>query len=369
MTRARRVAFVIHSFDRGGSGRVVAHLAHGFAAAGLEVTILAFCRGGAAEAQAEAIAGPDVAIDYFARDLGRRPLDLAAGLPRLVGRLRRDPPDVVIGAANNVAVVTAAAVRLAGMGATRCYLKTTNPVAGSRHRGIGRRVRDRSYRAAFRRADGVWTLSPDEADEMRAAFPRFADLFTPVVNPYVTPEMLAEPAHAAATLAGGQVVAVARLDPQKRLERLLAAFARVRHPDARLLILGEGQERPALEALVDTLGLRDRVSMPGHVEGVAAALHASDLLVMTSDYEGLPAAVLEAMAANCPVLSTPCFPAARTLLVGAEGCGIIEDLSPDALAARIDERLARPRPTRLRAVAERFSIQNGVASHLAALDT
>ena len=346
---------------------MVAYLARGFVAAGLDVTILVFCRGGPFEAQAEAIAGPDVAIEYVARDLGRRPLDLAAGLPRLVRRLRRDPPDVVIGAANNVALVTALAVRLAGSSGTRTYLKTTNPVASSRHHGIGRRLRHRGYAAAFRWVDGVWTLSADEADEMRPAFPRYADLFSAVVNPYVTPAMLAEPIQVAARVTGKQVIAVARLDRQKRLERLLAAFARVRHPDARLLILGEGEERPVLEAQVQALGLADRVSMPGHVADVAAALHASDLLVMTSDYEGLPAAVLEAMAANCPVLSTPCFPAARTLLAEAEGCGIIEDTSPDRIAAQIDDRLAQPRPARLRAIAEHYSVENGILSHLTAL--
>ena len=133
------------------------------------------------------------------------------------------------------------------------------------------------------------------------------------------------------------------------------------------MILGEGEERAALERLVGDLGLTGRVDMPGHIAGVAAALHASDLLVMTSDYEGLPAAVLEAMAANCPVLATECFPAARTLLSRAEGCGIITDVASKRIAEQIDEALARPRPTALSAVAERHSIANGVASHVAAL--
>ena len=188
-----RVCFVIHNFDRGGSGRVAGHLARGFAERGMEVTILAFARGGPAEADVEAIAGTDVSIEYVAYPLGARPLDLAAGLPRLVRALRRRRPDVVIGAANNVAMVTAAAVRMAGLEGTRCYLKTTNPVASSRHRGIARRIRRWGYAAAFRMVDGVWTLSWDEAAEMMAAFPRFADRFRAVVNPYVTPAMLAVP--------------------------------------------------------------------------------------------------------------------------------------------------------------------------------
>lgn len=363
-----RVSFVIHNFDRGGSGRVVGHLARGFAARGMTVGIIAVSSGGPAEREVEAIAGPKVSIEYLGTSCGVRSLDLMVGLPRLVRKLREARPDIIIGAANNVAFALAAAVRLAGLENTRCYLKTTNPIASSRHRGLVRAIRRLAYSATFALADEVWTLSPDEADEMIAAFPRHRDRFRAVANPYVTPAMLAEPAVAPPPAAGRKrVAAVARLDRQKRLERLIAAFARVRHPNAELLILGEGDERASLERLVAELGLGERVAMPGHVADVAARLRQSDLLVMTSDYEGLPAAVLEAMAVDCPVLSTDCFPAARSLLGNAEGCGIITDHSPGPLALQIDACLARSRPTRLRHIAESFSIENGVASHIAAI--
>ena len=199
---------------------------------------------------------------------------------------------------------------------------------------------------------------------MRVEFPEFAPLFHDVANPYVTPAMLSIPAQPVSSFPGKTVICVARLTAQKRLERLIEAFAHVRHPDTRLLILGEGEDRPTLTALVEKLGLHDRVSMPGYVADVAQKLYAADLFVLPSDYEGLPAAVLEAMAANCPVLSTDCFPAARSLLENAEGCAIIEDTAPLALAADIDRHLAQPKPTQLRAVAERYSISNGVASHI-----
>ena len=107
--------------------------------------------------------------------------------------------------------------------------------------------------------------------------------------------------------------------------------------------------------------------MPGYVPDVAQALHDADLFVLTSDYEGLPAAVLEAMAADCPVLCTDCFPAARTLLTNSEGCAIIEDVSPQVLARQIKIALAQPRPTTLRKTAELYSIANGVRSHVDAL--
>ena len=308
-----------------------------------------------------------MAIRYFGPRPGWRPLDLAFGLPRLIRWLRAERPDILIAAANNVGLVTAIAHRLAGLVQARLILKTTNPIATSRHRGLLRRIRRWSYALAFREANAVWTLSPDESREMIAAFPRYAPLFRDVANPYVTPAMLAVSADRDERPCPRRVVAVARLARQKRLERLIAAFARIRHPGAELLILGEGEERPKLEALIADLKLEQRIAMPGHVQDVASALHAADLLVLTSDYEGLPAAVLEAMAANCPVLATDCFPAARSLLGGSEGCAIITDVAPEPLARLIDERLAQPRPTRLRDVAEHFSIENGVESHVSAM--
>ena len=203
---------------------------------------------------------------------------------------------------------------------------------------------------------------------MATAFPEYSNLFRDVANPYVTPAMLGPVSVSPAPYAGcKRVIAVARLTRQKRLERLIAAFAHVTDRDARLLILGDGEERAGLTALVAALGLQDRVSMPGHVTDVTPSLQAADLFVLTSDYEGLPAAVLEAMAVNCPVVSTNCFPAARSLLAETDGCGIIEDTVPKALAALIDEYLQRPKPTHLRAIAERYSIANGILSHVSAM--
>jgi glycosyltransferase involved in cell wall biosynthesis len=364
--RGRKVSLVIHTFDRGGSGRVAAYLARGFADRGMVVDLTVFARGGEVEALATELAGQDIPIRYFGRSSGIRPLDLALGLRTLIRTLRTDRPDFVVSCANNVALVSAVALRLSGARGTKLFVKTTNPIATSRHKGMVRRLRRWTYGLAFRWVSAVWTLSSQESDEMRDAFPGFASLFRDVANPYVTSAMLAEPTVSAPS-AGKTVIAVARLTRQKRLERLITAFAQVRHPDTRLVILGEGEERAALSSLIATLGLQDRVSMPGYVNDVAGALHAADLFVLPSDYEGLPAVVLESMAANCPVLGTDCFPAAQHLLGQSEGCAIIDRTDPTSLAAQIDKHLLLPRPSTLRAIATRYSIPNGIESHLDAL--
>ena len=365
--RDRRVCLVLHKFSRGGSDRVAAYLARGFTDRGMTVELVVFSSGGEVEGALTALIGDDIPIHYLGPARGSRPLDLILRLPKLARLLRQHAPDAVISTANNTALATAIAVRLAGLPNTKLFLKTTNPIASSRHTGLARWIRRWSYRVIFRWTEALWTLSAEESEEMRAAFPTFAPIFRDVRNPYVTPEMLAPRTGGRVATASKTVICIARLTAQKRLDRLLAAFKLVKHPQAKLLILGEGEDRAALTEMVRELGLGDRVAMPGYSLDVAGALQAADLFVLPSDYEGLPAAVLEAMAANCPVLSTDCFPSARALVGGVADCAIIEDTRPEALAALIDGHLARERPTHLRQVAERYSIANGVASHVAAL--
>jgi glycosyltransferase involved in cell wall biosynthesis len=361
-----RVSMVLHKFSRGGSDRVAAYLANGFRDAGMEVELTVLCRGGEVEHHLIELVG-DIPLVYLGRASRSRGWDLVRTFPALVRHLRRLRPDAVISTANNTALATAFAVRAAGQRNTRLLLKTTNPIASSRHQGVLKALRRWTYALIFGWTDQVWTLSEDESAEMRQAFPGFARIFRAAFNPYVTPAMLA-PAKAAPAPSGKTVISIARLTDQKRLDRLIAAFARVRDKDTRLLILGEGEDRAALQRQIEDRGLGDRVSMPGYVPDVAGALHRADVFVLSSDYEGLPAAVLEAMAANCPVLCTDCFPAARTLLTPAEGCAIIEDVAPEPLARQIESALAQPRPTSLRAIAERYSIKNGIKSHVLALN-
>ena len=361
--RGHKVSIVLHKFDRGGSALVAAYLARGFADRGMDVELVLFTDQGEIEAIARGIIGPDIPVHFLGSRNGPRALDLALGLAALTRHLKARSPDAIIAAANHVALVTARAYHRAGRPG-RLFLKTTNPIASSRHRGPLKALRRWTYRRIFPDAAAIWTLSEDESAEMRDSFPQFAAKFRAVANPYVTPTMLAPvvPGPRSRTILG-----VGRLTAQKRFERLIEAFALVEDDGLTLTILGEGEDRPQLEALVARLGLQDRVSLPGHVTSVAAAYRDAQMFVLTSDYEGLPAVVLEAMAANLPVLATDCFPAARSIVAGAEGCAIIERTDPASLAALIERHLDQPRPTTLRAVAERYSIANGIASHAQAL--
>jgi glycosyltransferase involved in cell wall biosynthesis len=110
------------------------------------------------------------------------------------------------------------------------------------------------------------------------------------------------------------------------------------------------------------------VQFLGYVSDVPALMASADLFVLSSDYEGLPAVVVEALAMNCPVISTDCFANARDLLEGLPGCAVAERDS-EALAEALRRWLAAPAPRpELRPFAERYSTRSAVESHLRAME-
>lgn len=105
---------------------------------------------------------------------------------------------------------------------------------------------------------------------------------------------------------GRLITTIAVFRKQKRLDLWLKAAARIaeRDPELNFLIVGDGPERPTVEALVAELGLTSKVILPGLKSPIKPYLAASDIFFMSSDFEGLPVAMLEAMATGVPVVAT-----------------------------------------------------------------
>jgi glycosyltransferase involved in cell wall biosynthesis len=153
---------------------------------------------------------------------------------------------------------------------------------------------------------------------------------------------------------------VARLSPEKNHMLLLSAFRRVsdRMPDARLLVVGDGTEREAVAREVSRLGLEPCVHLMGVRRDVQRILAASDLFVLCSDREGLPIAVLEAMAAGRPVLATAVGDIPTVIHDGVSG-RLIPSRDENALANAMAEMLANPaRCVEMGASGRRFVEEN-----------
>ena len=361
------VLMTIHRLSQGGADRVAMLLANGFVAAGVPTAIAMLRSGGEGEQALLALLDPRVVVCTAGSPLGSRHLELVRGLGFIRRQIAAKRPALVLASSSNMGLVTGIAARLQRGRGPRFAMKLTNPVIRPRDRGALREAYRRTlFDFIFGSFGQVLVLTDAERTGLSYMFPRQRERFVTVANPYVTGEFVADADHSARP-GGGHIVTLARMMPQKRLDRLLDAFAHVTRGDARLTIFGDGPERPRLERLARDLGVAGRVAMPGFVEDASAALRTADLFVLSSDYEGLPAAAIEALACNVPVVTTDCCAGARELLAGAAGCAVVPVDDVAALAAAIDRGLAAGRSADLRPLAEPYGVDAAIAAHLRVL--
>jgi glycosyltransferase involved in cell wall biosynthesis len=178
-----------------------------------------------------------------------------------------------------------------------------------------------------------------------------------------------EAAHSQLSLPTDTVVigTIAVFRTQKRLDRWLRLAQRIheQHPHTRFLLVGDGPEMKKLKELSQELGLGEAVYFPGRLEEVRQSLAAMDIYLMTSDFEGLPIALLEAMSMRLPVVATRVGGIPEVVTDGVEGfLSPKEDL--DSLFGYLDQLIDFPelrtevgRAARERVV-DKFSIERMV---------
>jgi glycosyltransferase involved in cell wall biosynthesis len=192
-------------------------------------------------------------------------------------------------------------------------------------------------------------------------------------NPVVTPELTSKAAEALdhPWFGAGEppvVLGVGRFKKQKDFATLIRAFDRVRRKRvARLLILGEGPYRASLEALIAELGLSDQVMLPGFASNPFAYMARAGVFVLSSAWEGMPGALIQAIACGAPVVATDCESGPREILQGGRYGRLVPVGDPAALAEAIQATLEEPRaPVPLEAV-ERFTRSAAVSGYLEVL--
>lgn len=173
-----------------------------------------------------------------------------------------------------------------------------------------------------------------------------------------------------------RVVFVGRLNPQKRLDTLLRAWAEVvsRTTSAvQLELWGDGPDASAIQAEIQRLAITDSVRMLGHVENVRQRLQSCDIAVLPSTHEGNSNAVLEAMAAGLPVVATPV--GGTPMQVGSEGTPLLVPVgNPGLLADRLLMLIENPEARRAfgdamhKRVAEHFDIDRVADRYICAYE-
>lgn len=287
-------------------------------------------------------------------------------LRRLVGRLKPDAAFAFLTRAN-----VATAVAMAGRGRPWLISERVNTSAHLGH-GAGALAARAMVRLTYPRARHVIAVSDGVADDLVENFGvarnRISAIANPVDHDAIGAEAAAPPPFA---IDGAYVVAAGRLVPNKNFALLVDAFAASGLPH-RLVIMGEGPERAALEARIAAKGLTGRILLPGFVANPFAVLARAQLFAMPSNAEGFPNGLVEAMACGLPVVATNCASGPSEILADLPRASVIgvrevpagalvptNDVGAFTLALR--EVASEPRRTAAAQAARRRSLDYGVA--------
>lgn len=297
----------------------------------------------------------------------------------LAAHLRDGKYDALISSKEHANVAAAAAVSLSRTD-TRLIVVAHLPPGLSASEGLhlaGRRPR-RLVRWAYERADGVVAVSYGVADavanDLHLDRRSISVIRNPVLDGLLAPRAELPPAD---RLPGPEVtwfeddgadtiLWVGRLTDQKNLPLLLCAVATVNRDRAlRLVVVGEGPERSALQAEAIRLGLPPTiVAFVGSLAEPGAVMARARALVLSSRWEGLPTVLIEALAAGCPIVSTDCPAGPREILEDGRLGRLVPVADAAALASAIVDTLDDPLGPATEADLAAYQLPRAAASYL-----
>lgn len=358
-----KIVIPIHSLDPGGVERVALGLAAEWDKMGHEVTVVL-----GREGSRNLMEAPDLRYWRVPTRLSTASWETAWMVYSLRQYLTQHSPDVVFLAGNTYAIVGAAMKAVLGYPPPPMVIKISNaldrpdmikPVRMGY--GIWLRLQGR----LFTRMVGLSDAMRDEIHRTTGALPQ---QIATIANPVLTQQRLAAlcsiPRKSRSSWQT-HYVSAGRLVPQKNFALLLEAFAQAARPGDTLTIAGDGPGRPALERLAAQLGIAGRVHLPGHLVSIDGLLAQADVFVLSSDYEGLPGVVVEALAAGLPVLATECCASMRTLLDHGKVGLLVPPRNREAFKqGLIDIRAFSPVPDRSRLIASGYQVENAATQYI-----
>ena len=269
-------------------------------------------------------------------------------LPGLVRALRKHRPTHILSAADDVNVMAILANRLGGTQA-RVVVSNHNTLSEQITRATGLQfVKLRGTRTLMRwlypLADGIVAVSHGVADDLATQLRLPRNRIRVIYNPVIDREFMArtmEPCPDFWPKGPEPVILFAgRLVPQKRLDVLLEAFAVVlEHQPAHLVIAGKGPRKAWLEAEITRRDWAHCVTLAGFVPNVLPLVRSSDLLVLSSDHEGLGNVLIEALAVGTQIVSTDCPSGPREILENGKHGQLVPTSDPQTLGRGILQSL------------------------------
>jgi glycosyltransferase involved in cell wall biosynthesis len=331
-TSKDRLALFLPGLYEGGAERIILNLAKGISARGYAVDLVL--------ARAE---GPYMGqIPDTVRLVDLKAPRVMGSVPALIKYLRHEKPTAMLSSlfANIIALW---ARRLSGI-PLRVLISEHNTLSSVVKNQNDPRwlVYPKLAGCFYPWANNIIAVSQGVANDLTrvARIPR--NLIEVVYNPIVTPDLQdkSEAPLEHPWFKDGEppvVLSVGRLTNQKAFDVLIQAFSLVRkNRPARLLILGEGENRPALQSLINQLGLAQDVNLMGFVQNPYPYMAQASLFVLPSRWEGLPTVLVEALYLGIPIVATDCPGGSREILEDGRYGRLVPVDAPLVLAEAIE---------------------------------
>ncbi|MEJ2393693.1 MAG: glycosyltransferase [Candidatus Thiodiazotropha sp.] len=362
-----RVCIFITTFGDGGVERMLVNLARGLSQLGIAVDFIVKTR------QAPYLDRLPEQVRLIEFGSGNR----KQRQRQLLTYVDETQPDVMISAKGKDDLI-AMRVKHLTKAETRFFLRPGTAVSErlrARNANWFKRWRThRRMRWLYAQTDGVIAVSNGVAEEIIGATGVAANKVKVVRNPNITPELYdlaAAPLDHPWFTEGEDPVllGIGGLRLQKDFPSLLRAFALVNDKrPCRLMILGQGHLHDELSALAESLGISDRVALPGFVDNPYAYLARADLFVLSSLWEGSPNVLTESLALGTPVVATDCKSGPNEITQQGKFGHLVAVGDVQALAAAILDTLANPPASDwLKSAVQEYTMEKSAISYLKAL--
>ncbi|MFB2879957.1 glycosyltransferase [Floridanema aerugineum] len=360
------LSFFLPNLDGGGAERAMLHLATGTAKRGIKTDLIL--------AQAEGEYLEKIPPEVRLINLNSRSPVIFWKTLNLRRYLQLEQPTFLLSALDILSAATWAK-RLSVTPTKIIMCVQTNLSQQFRNdSGIMSKIRPYLVKQWYPLADGIIAASQGVAEDVSQISGVPVNNIDVIYNPVVMPELFEKAKEPIdhPWFASGEppvILGVGRLVPQKDFPTLIKAFAIVKQQiSAKLMILGEGEKRLQLEALVRELGLENDVDMPGFKDNPYTYMAKAKLFVLSSAWEGFGNVVAEAMAVGTPVVSTDCPSGPAEILENGKYGKLVSVGDVNALANAILETLENPTNSQL--LQERaldFTVDNVVDQYLKVL--
>lgn len=211
-------------------------------------------------------------------------------------------------------------------------------------------------------ADSIIAVSKELASEVKKNIIFNKSKVTYIYNPIILNTYKSENKF---SISEPYIIAIGRLEKQKNYLLLIKAFKRLqKHTNSKLLILGEGSKRDEIEKMINQLGLSHQVIMPGFVLNIRPYLEKAKMLVLSSNYEGLPTVLIEGLLAGTPIVSTNCPTGPYEILEGGRWGRLVKPNDVNSLYQGMLETLNDKNPPNGINRAKEFSVENSVKGYL-----